>query len=178
MRVTLVGLLVGVLLCAGCGSSQEMTVADARALLPEAASVSKSALDAIVELGARPALEELHSQPLTLVLLVQPMGPGDDTRHLRFKEGGVTPADLIRALREPASGRVSLFDEATITECTVCTENDRAYGTFQFRVDDLYEGEADFEARHTEEGWRITAFEMPDLELRTEVQADGRWRVP
>jgi hypothetical protein len=66
-------------------------------------------------------------------------------------------------------------DRITDFSCTV--EGDRATGTVAFRVPKLYEGDVEYVARRTAEGWRVEAFGLPRAGLRVVRTAKGLWKM-
>jgi len=166
-------------------TSQELTVAKARKLIPKAASLSHAELQ---DLFDRPPvmLDDIENQSLTALLLAidpeiaQQQNPKSRKafRYIGFPLIEPKPAAIRDALvGDGETDYASIIRPEYITDCTCETRGDTAEGRVVFRAEGLYAGETNFTAKRTGDEWRIVAFHVPEYLLVTKWQPDGSWKL-
>lgn len=166
-------------------SANDLTIEQARQLIPEAASLSQPEFQKI--LMAPPFdFADLENQSLTAVLLAidpdyahkQNYASRQSFHYIGSPFLKPDPDQLKAALQGgPDTPYVSIIQPDYITDCTCRTRGNTANGHVAFRADSLYTGESNFTAKRIEDQWQIVAFDMPEYGLLIERQSDGKWRL-
>ncbi len=154
----------------------KLTAAHARALLPEAASISNEDFQRLSESARTDAID---SQSLSLVLLS--LDARDQKREaeldFRYLQDTPKPADLARALSlSQWKGYVSMIQPEYITACECQSDWQTASGMVAFTAPGLYAGTVRFTARRHELKWRIEEFALPAQQIRIILGKDGNWQ--
>lgn len=166
-------------------SSNDLTVKQARELIPKAASLSPQEFQAILK--APPYfVEDLENQSLTAVLLAIDPDHAQKQNSAARRKFHYVGSPLIKPDPErlraavqggPENSFVSIIQPEYITDCTCLTRGDTAKGEVAFRAKGLYSGEVSFTAKRMDNKWEIVAFDIPEYGLLTERLPDGTWHL-
>jgi hypothetical protein len=182
MRLAVVLLVVLFLFGSAPGADDgQLTVAQAKKLLPEAAGMRNADFKSLGE-TRQPDPAKIKSKSLTLVLLSlhpEPDAKNSEAMLKEFRFLGDTvpnPAQFAAALSTSAKhGYASFIQEDWITDCTCKSTADRAEGTVAFKTDH-FAGKIQFKAEKEKDGWVITEFHMPNYKIRISRGKDGIWK--
>jgi hypothetical protein len=161
-------------------SIAELTPAEAKGLIPEAASMAASDFEMLATSpDADPT--KIGSQTLSWLLLsANPFamkGKPEALDEFRFLGEMIQTVRIVEVMSKSKSkGYVTLLQPEFITDCQCRTENDVATGTVAFQAAGLYAGQIEFVARPDNGKWRIEEFHLPGYGQKTVRGADGRWQ--
>jgi hypothetical protein len=165
--------------------SQALTTEEARQILPEAASLSRTEMSEILE-SPPVSMGEIKNQSLTALLLaVDPFQALEQNPNVigdfryQIKNGALPDPEMILSAIEGKSGSdyVTIIQPEYITECTCDNRGAIAKGHVEYRGGNVYAGSAEFMAQRQGDRWQIVAFRLPEYRLATRRQADGTWRL-
>jgi hypothetical protein len=162
------------------GTIPDMSPSEARALIPEAASMSFADFQKLAG-GGDASAAKFDSQSLSLVLLslrVDEAATKNSAAMADFRYLGeiANPSALAQAVsRSKSRGYASMIQSDFITDCTCSTREGAATGVVSFRAEGLYAGRVEFLARWNHGAWQIDEFRLPGYGLKTVRGDDGRW---
>lgn len=177
-------MLVLAMMCDGVASAAEPQPPDEsqlRQMVSDAAALNVA--DVVAAGKVRPMPAQINST-LTGVLLARarclPDNAGLQVTNERTNVlGNALFAGVEEALkggRDPAVLNVSILETGTITQLAFEQNGEMIDGQVHFDRPGECKGKASFEAKFVDGGWRVTAFEVPELYLRVERDGEG-WRI-
>ena len=158
-----------------------------RHLIPAATAIDRADFEKIARSPSTPTADSFQQQSLSAVLMILPIMPvgEDETEKRQFRMLQPTkPAELARemyrSIGAPRLGVVyrpiTMIHSERITRCQAKITNDKATGSFDYRVPDLYEGSADFVAKKQGDGWKMVEFQMKTMGVHVVRDKQGKWR--
>lgn len=161
-------------------NNDKLTTADAKELIPEAASIANEDFET---LSKTPDPTKIETQTLSLVLFsLNPFEEAkknpavlNDFKYLteRFPK----PSTIADAMwRSKSKGYASMIQPEFITDCKCNTENGKATGTVTFTADKLYAGTVEFTAHPNNGAWRVEEFRLPNYGVKVVRGEDGAWK--
>ena len=161
-------------------NNDKLTAADAKELIPEAASIANKDFETLLK---TPDPTKIETQPLSLVLFS--LNPYDEAKKNPtvlndFKyltERFPKPSTIGDAMwRSKSKGYASMIQPEFITDCKCNTENSSATGTVAFTAEGLYTGAIGFTARPVDGSWRVEEFRLPNYGVKVVRGEDGTWK--
>ena len=160
-------------------NNNELTPADAKQLIPQAASIANKDFEI---LSKTPGPKKIESETLSLVLFsLNPYekaetNPAVSNDFKYLTEQFPKPSTIAEAMwRSKSNGYATMIQPDFITDCTCKTENGTATGTVSFTAEGLYTGAVDFTAVRTDGTWRIEEFRLPNYRVTLVRGESGMW---
>jgi hypothetical protein len=160
---------------AGSAQVAELTVDQAKKLLPQAAGISNADFKALLK-DRRADVVKSKSLSLVLFALRPPMNPdaGKD-KEFRVLGNDIKVSDITDAMWiSKDKGYASFIQPKYITECSCESTAGGAEGVVAFKTD-LFAGRIHFVARRANDGWIISEFRLPQYKIRVVRGKDGGW---
>ena len=161
-------------------NNNDLTVAEAKQLIPEAASITNLDFET---LSKNPDPAKIESQTLSVVLLsLNPFDQANEKTAVsnEFKyltDQLPTPTTIAKAMwRSKSKGYASMIQPHFITDCRCKTNRDTSEGTVAFTAEGLYSGVAEFTARRIDNAWRIEEFRLPNYGIKVLRGESGAWK--
>ncbi|MCP4812665.1 MAG: hypothetical protein GY888_09170 [Planctomycetaceae bacterium] len=158
-----------------------LTTAAARALVPEASSMSNADFKKFSGPDGNPTANGFESQSLSLVLMtLDPAKAGAKNPEI-FNDFQYLPGFTLDSLGKAvtgtqAQGFVTLIQPQFITHGSCQTDKDQARGFVTFHAKGLYSGKVHFQARYHEGTWRIEEFQLPVYGITVSLDKQGNWQ--
>jgi hypothetical protein len=158
----------------------DLSPSEARALIPEAASMSFADFQKLTSsVDASATTFESHSLSLILLSLRMDKAAKDNSEakaDFRCLGEVLNPAVVARAMSLSKSrGYASVIQPDFITDCTCSASEGAATGVVSFRAEGLYAGKIEFLARWNNGAWQIDEFRLPGYGIKTVRGEDGKW---
>jgi len=188
-------LVCSLLILAGCPQSPEPAPApeapapraapafdleQARALVPEAASMPLEVLERVASAPTAPNPESFAAHSVTVQFLTACRGlprPGEGGFEWLAEGPTVTPARMMQLfLRSESEGWASFVQAEDIRALTlVDSEPGTARGSVAFEVADTWRGTLGFAAKHVDGAWQVVELTLPRLDVFSRLDAEGTW---
>ena len=151
-----------------------------KSLLPMAASMSRQDLERLARAVSIPTVDHMDNQSLTALVLVLNPNHLDLSREDFEKEfhwhSRPDPAALIDALTQ-TPGMASVSQPGSVKSLSCQVHGDRAEGTAEIELKGFLDMQVNYVAMHDGQSWKVTTFELPNCQAKTELQADGKWKA-
>lgn len=159
----------------------DLSPSEARALIPEAASMSLADFQKLAG-AANPTAAAFDNRSLSLVLLSLRMDEATAKNaaamaDFHYLGEALNPVALAQAVSLSKNrGYATLIQPDFITDCTCSASEGAATGVISFRAEELYAGKIEFLARWNNGVWQIDEFRLPGYGIKTVRGEDGKWQ--
>ncbi|MCA8920940.1 MAG: terpene cyclase/mutase family protein [Planctomycetes bacterium] len=181
-------LACSLLILAGCPQSPDpqaqatpaFDLAQARALIPEAASMPLEELERVASAPVPPTPESFAERSVTVQFLNARRGLlRPDTKGFEWLAQGttLTPAAVVELFTRSKDAGWASFVQAEDLRSLTLVDSDpgTAQGSVAFEVADTWRGELGFKAEHRDGAWRVVELTLPELDIFSRLGADGTW---
>lgn len=169
-----------------CAQEDASVIDQLRRQIPSATSISRDLFENIARASEAPKREAFKNRSLTAELMFLShktvQGSGGQFRYLTESRMPKPTQFAQEMYRSIGKGRfrivthpVTMIQAERITKLEADVDGNRATGSFEFRVPELYEGKADFTAEKRGDDWTFTRFEMPNLKIDIRSDESGHW---
>ncbi|MDE0736374.1 MAG: hypothetical protein OSB47_11160 [Pirellulaceae bacterium] len=158
-----------------------LTTAEARALVPQASSMSNADFKKFSGPEGNPTANGFESQSLSLVLMtLDPAKAGAKNPEIfndfQYLSGFTLDRFAEAVTGTQAQGYATLIQPQFITHGSCQTDKDQARGFVTFHAKDLYSGKVHFLARYHEGTWRIEQFQLPVYGIKLSLDKQENWQ--
>ena len=179
--------IVSVLLCSATLHAQEKAQAKDQLLrlIPQATAIDRKLFEGMRRSAASPKASDYNDHSLTAELLFVNVKQIQASKgEFRFlTKGHHDPQELFEEMyRSVGTGRlqtvtrpVTMIHRERIEKLDFQIDGNKAIGSFEFQVPELYEGKTNFTAKRVGEKWRLTRFQMPNLKIDIRSDEAGQW---
>lgn len=152
-----------------------------RSQIPRATAMSTDNWNRLAGANRHLQLEEFHSQPLTLAILLSVrVSAASETQNseLQFYKTTPQPSKLVDVMSRTApKGYCTLVQEAFIKNVTCDVNGDAAFGTITFECPGFYQGAVRYQATSSDGMWELRRFHMPAYHMSVELDEHGTWKT-
>lgn len=168
-------------------AQEERSVAEQlRRQIPSATAIDRKVFESIARSSESPKRDFFKNHSLTAeVMFLNRQTVRDSDGQFRYLTEGKMPkpSQFTREMyRSIGKGRfrmvthpVTMIQAERITKIKADVDGNRATGSFEFHVPELYEGKANFTAKKIDDEWRFKRFRMPKLEIDIRSDESGHW---